>query len=58
METKEIVLKTLRKAKTAMKAGDIAEATGIDKKEVSKALKTLTGENLVHSPKVCFYASK
>ena len=56
MDVKAEVLKTLKGSKAAMKAGDIAEVTGIDKKEVSKALKTLTGENLVHSPKVCFYA--
>ncbi len=41
-----------------MKAGEIAEVTGIDKKEVSKHIKQLVTEGIVHSPKFCFYEAK
>ena len=38
-----------------MKAGDIAEAIGIDKEAVSKTIKDLKKKGLVDSPKACFY---
>lgn len=55
---KEKVLDTLKKAGEPMKAGEIAEVSGVDKKEVDKALKLLMTEELVHSPKRCFYQAK
>lgn len=54
MDAKELVLETLKKSGTAMKAGEIAEAANIDKKEVDKALKTLKTEEKINSPKRCF----
>ena len=51
----EKVLYTLQKAAKPMKAAEIAEAAGIDKKEVDKALKTLKTEGKISSPKVCYY---
>lgn len=38
-----------------MKAGEVAEATGIDKKEVDKMIKKLVAEGKVTSPKRCYY---
>lgn len=58
MDANEIVLKTLKDNAAPMKAGDIAEKAGIDKKEVDKAIKKLVVENKVTSPQRCFYASK
>lgn len=58
MENKDLVLKTLRDAEGPMKSGEVAEKTGVDKKEVDKAIKALVKEELVHSPKRCFYAPK
>lgn len=58
METNETVYKTLKDSATAMKAGEVAEQTGIDKKAVSKAIKELIAEDKVHSPKYCYYAAK
>jgi len=39
MTTEEKVLDAMKKAGKAMSAGQIAEATGIDRKEVDKARK-------------------
>ncbi len=58
METKEIVLKTLTSAGKPMKAGEIADAAGIDKKEIEKGIKALVKEGKVHSPVRCFYGIK
>ncbi|HEY4787633.1 MAG TPA: transcriptional regulator [Bacteroidales bacterium] len=58
MDANEIVLKTLKEANAPMKAGDIAQKSGIDKKEVDKAIKKLTAESKITSPQRCFYAVK
>jgi transcription initiation factor TFIIIB Brf1 subunit/transcription initiation factor TFIIB len=58
METKEIVVKTLESAGKPMKAGEIADASGIDKKEVEKSIKVLVKEGKLHSPVRCFYGIK
>ncbi len=58
METESVVLNTLKKAGKAMKSGEIAEATGIDKKEVDKAIKKLKTADKISSPKVCYYEAK
>jgi predicted transcriptional regulator len=52
------VLETLKKQGKAMKAGEIAEAAGIDKKEVEKSIKKLVAEGKLHSPVRCFYDIK
>lgn len=41
-----------------MKSGEVATATGLDKKDVDKAIKKLVSEGRVESPKRCFYAAK
>ena len=51
----EKVLYTLKKTGKPMKSAEIAEAAGIDKKEVDKAIKSLKAEGKITSPKVCFY---
>ena len=58
MEPKEKVLNTLKKSDTPLKGGEIAEKSGLDKKEVDKAIKVLKTEGLIESPKRCFYSSK
>lgn len=55
MEIKEVVLKTLTAAGKPMKAGEIADASGVDKKEVEKGIKALVKEGKVHSPVRCYY---
>lgn len=56
MNVNEIVLNTLKNSGEPLKAGDIAEKAGIDKKEVDKAIKELKNDNRIISPKRCFYA--
>ncbi len=55
METIELILKTLDSAEQPLKAGEIAEATGLDKKEVDKAMKVLKKDGRIVSPKFCFW---
>lgn len=58
MNTKEQVLKTLVSAGKPLKSGEIAETSGIDKKEVDKAIKELKKEEKIASPKMCYYEAK
>lgn len=58
MELKGKVLEIIKKAGKPMKAGEIAELAGIEKKDVDKSIKTLVAEGLVESPKRCFYDVK
>lgn len=56
MADKDTVLEALQNAGEPLKAGDIAEKTGLDKKDVDKAIKALKAEGAIDSPKRCFYA--
>ena len=51
------ILSVLKK-EGALRPGDIAEKTGIDKKEVSATIKKLKADGKVISPKRCFYSVK
>ena len=53
METKEKVLATMKEAGTPLNAGKIAERSGIDRKEVDKAMKQLKDEGAIVSPVRC-----
>ena len=53
METKEKVLATMKEAGTPLNAGKIAELSGIDRKEVEKAMKLLKEEGAIVSPVRC-----
>lgn len=55
MDAKEAVLKALKDAGKPLRPGDIAEAAGLDKDAVSKAIKELKKEEKIDSPKRCFY---
>lgn len=54
----EKVLETMKAAGKPMKAGEIAEASGLERKEVDKAMKVLKKEEKIVSPKVCFWEPK
>ena len=58
MDFNEVVINTLIAASEPLKAGDIAEKAGIDKKEVDKAIKNLMQAGKLESPKRCFYCPK
>ncbi|MBR4964176.1 MAG: transcriptional regulator [Alistipes sp.] len=53
METKAKVLATMVEAGEPLNAGKIAELSGIDRKEVDKAMKTLKEEGAIVSPVRC-----
>jgi len=55
MEAKEQVLETMRKAGEPLNAGKVAELSGLDRKEVDKAMKALKDEGAIVSPKRCFW---
>ena len=50
METKEKVLQVMKEAGEPLNAGKIAELSGIDRKEVDKAMKQLKEEGSIVSP--------
>ncbi len=58
MENKEKVLQILKDSKEALKTGEIVDKSGLDKKEVDRWIKLLKDEDLIDSPKRCFYQAK
>lgn len=58
MDTKDRVFTAMQKATKPVRAAEIAEMTGIDKKEVDKAIKQLVKEDKVYSPIRCCYQVK
>ena len=58
METKEQVLAAMRQAGDPLNAGKIAELTGLDRKEVDKAMKSLKDDGSIISPVRCKWTVK
>lgn len=58
MGMEEKVLDTFMKAGKALTAKEVAEISGLDKKEVDKAIKKLKQEEKIDSPKRCYYEPK
>jgi biotin operon repressor len=58
MEKTKAILDAMKKAGKPLSAGQIAEITGIDRKEVDKAMKSLKTESKIESPKVCYWQPK
>ena len=52
------VLAVMKAAGKPMKAGEIETATGLDKKEVDKAMKELKDRGLIISPVRCHWEPK
>lgn len=46
----------MKKAGKPLKAGEVAELTGLPDKEVGKQIKALKAEGEIESPKRCFYS--
>lgn len=55
MEVTDKILAAMKKAKKPLSAGQLAELTGTDRKEVDKAMKALKTAGKITSPKVCFW---
>ena len=58
MEAKEKVLEAIKKADVPVNAGKVVELTGLDRKEVDKAMNQLKKEELIVSPVRCFWTAK
>ncbi|MBE6317810.1 MAG: SMC-Scp complex subunit ScpB [Bacteroidales bacterium] len=56
MEIKEKVLATMKAAGEPLNVGKIAELSGLDRKEVDKAMKQLKEEGTIVSPVRCKWA--
>ncbi len=52
---KDQVLAAMKAAGEPLNAGKIAELSGLDRKVVDKAMKTLKEEGAIVSPKRCFW---
>jgi hypothetical protein len=55
MEIVDQVFGAMKKAGKAVSAGQIVELTGIERKEVDKAMKKLKTGGKIVSPKNCFW---
>ncbi|MDP8210020.1 MAG: hypothetical protein P9M05_04360 [Candidatus Stygibacter australis] len=58
MESKEKILKVLLEAGKALKAGEIAELSGLEKTVVDKVMKELKKDEEIISPKRCYWEPK
>ncbi|MEE4197391.1 MAG: MarR family transcriptional regulator [Bacteroidales bacterium] len=58
MENTQKVLDAMKNAGKALKAGEIAEISGLDKKEVDRIMKILKTEEKIVSPKRCYWEPK
>jgi Mn-dependent DtxR family transcriptional regulator len=58
MDNEKTILDALEKSEKPLKAGDVADLTGIAKEDVSKIFKKLKNEEKIISPKACFYTVK
>ncbi|MDO9577031.1 MAG: hypothetical protein Q7J16_04030 [Candidatus Cloacimonadales bacterium] len=57
-ENKQVVLDAMKAAGKPLKGGEIVELSGLDKKEVDKAMNELIKEELIVSPKKCYWEPK
>ena len=58
MDAKTQVLELMKKEATALNAGKIVELTNLDRKVVDKAMNDLKTEDLIFSPKRCYWQAK
>ena len=58
MEAKTRVLETLKKEGIPLNAGKIVELTNLDRKVVDKAMAALKADELIASPKRCYWQAK
>ncbi len=58
MDIQEKIIKAFEDVGKAMRPGEIAEAAGLDKKDVDEAIKKMKADETIFSPKRCFYDLK
>jgi hypothetical protein len=55
MDNVNIVMETIKQVGTPVNAGKIVEISGLDRKDVDKAMKQLKDSGAIVSPKKCFW---
>ncbi len=55
MSNAKVVLEAMNKAGQPVRTGDIVDLSGLERKEVEKAMKELKAEAKIVSPKRCFW---
>ncbi|MFO7576182.1 MAG: hypothetical protein R6W66_00490 [Pelovirga sp.] len=55
MDVKDKVLETMRNENQPLNAGKIADLSGLDRKDVDKAMAQLKKEEKIISPKRCYW---
>lgn len=58
MDNYDVVLEFFKNNDTPVRAGDVAEATGVDRKEIDKIMARLKKEEKIVSPKRCYWEIK
>jgi len=58
MNTEDQILETLKQSEKPMNAGQLVEKTGLDRKDVDKAMTKLKKEEKIVSPVRCFWTAK
>ena len=58
MDAKTQVLEAMQKEGIPLNAGKIAELTSLDRKIVDKAMNELKADELITSPKRCYWQAK
>lgn len=58
MENYDVVVAFFTTSDKPVSAGQVAEATGVDRKEVDKIMKKLKTEEKIVSPKNCYWEIK
>lgn len=58
MDAKIQVLETMKKEGIPLNAGKVAELTNLDRKVVDKAMTELKADELIISPKRCYWQAK
>ena len=58
MNTEDQIIETLKQNEKPMSAGQIADKTGLERKVVDKAMSNLKKQELIISPKNCYWTAK
>lgn len=58
METTEVILGVMKKSAKPLSNGEIEQLTGLEKKEIEKAMKKLKEADKIISPKRCYWEPK
>jgi hypothetical protein len=58
MDAKTLVLEAIKKEAIPLNAGKIVELTNLDRKIVDKAMTELKADELITSPKRCYWQAK